>query len=32
VAGAILAGFGGPWPIWAVLLIIGLLLPLRRGK
>jgi ubiquinone biosynthesis protein len=30
VAGAILAGFGGPWPIWATLLIVGILLPLRR--
>ena len=30
VAGAILAGFGGPWPIWAALLAAGLLLPLRR--
>ena len=30
VAGAILAGFGGPWPIWALLFIIGILLPLRR--
>jgi ubiquinone biosynthesis protein len=30
VAGAILAGFGGPWPIWALLLLIGILLPLRR--
>jgi len=30
VAGAILAGFGGPWPIWGALLVVGLLLPLRR--
>jgi ubiquinone biosynthesis protein len=30
VAGAILAGFGGPWPVWVALLIVGLLLPLRR--
>ncbi|HXV75669.1 MAG TPA: AarF/UbiB family protein, partial [Candidatus Polarisedimenticolaceae bacterium] len=30
VAGAILAGFGGPWPLWAALLLIGILLPLRR--
>ena len=30
VAGAILAGFGGPWPIWVALLIVGLILPLRR--
>ncbi len=32
VAGAILAGSGGPWPLWAALLIIGALLPLRRGR
>jgi ubiquinone biosynthesis protein len=31
VAGAILAGFGVPWPLWVFLLIVGLLLPLR-GK
>jgi len=30
VAGAILASFGGPWPLWAILLAVGLLLPLRR--
>src|SRR6185369_6472380 len=30
VAGAILAGFGGPWPLWVFLMIVGLLLPLRR--
>lgn len=30
VAGAILATFGGPWPLWALLIAIGLLLPLRR--
>jgi hypothetical protein len=30
VSGAILATFGGPWPLWALLLAIGLLLPLRR--
>ena len=30
VAGAILAGFQGPWPVWGALLLIGLLLPLRR--
>jgi len=30
VAGAILAGFGVPWPLWVFLLLIGLLLPLRR--
>jgi ubiquinone biosynthesis protein len=32
IAGAIVAGFGGPWPIWAVLFAAGILLPLRRGK
>ncbi len=32
VAGAILAGAGGPWPIWAALLGLGILLPLRRGR
>jgi ubiquinone biosynthesis protein len=30
VAGAILAGFGGPWPVWVLLLAVGILLPLRR--
>lgn len=32
IAGAVLAGFGGPWPIWVALFIAGILLPLRRGK
>ncbi|HEX9735345.1 MAG TPA: AarF/UbiB family protein [Thermoanaerobaculia bacterium] len=32
VAGAILAGFDGPWPLWTLLMIVGVLLPLRRGK
>ena len=32
VAGAILAGSGGPWPLWAALLLAGILLPLRRGR
>jgi ubiquinone biosynthesis protein len=32
VAGAILAGFGGPWPVWVLLLAVGILLPLRRGQ
>ena len=31
VAGAILIGLDGPWPLATVLLIIGVLLPLRRG-
>ena len=32
VAGAILAGAGGPWPLWALLFAAGILLPLQRGK
>ena len=32
IAGAIVAGFGGPWPIWAILFAAGILLPLRRGQ
>jgi ubiquinone biosynthesis protein len=32
VAGAILVAFDGPWPLWVALLIIGVLLPLRRGN
>jgi ubiquinone biosynthesis protein len=32
VAGAILAGSGGPWPIWVALFAAGILLPLRRGR
>ncbi len=32
VAGAILAGSGGPWPLWVALLIAGILLPIRRGR
>jgi len=31
VAGAILLGLDGPWPVALILLVIGLLLPLRRG-
>jgi len=31
VAGAVLAGFGGPWPIWAGLFVVGTFLALRRG-
>jgi len=31
VAGAILVGLDGPWLLAAVLLVIGVLLPLRRG-
>jgi hypothetical protein len=31
VAGAILVGLDGPWFLAAVLMITGLLLPLRRG-
>lgn len=32
VAGAILAGSGGPWQLWMALLAAGVLLPLRRGR
>lgn len=32
VAGAILVAFDGPWPLWVVLLTVGILLPLRRGS
>lgn len=32
VAGAILAGSNGPWPLWAALFAAGLVLPLRRGR
>jgi ubiquinone biosynthesis protein len=32
VAGAILAGSGGPIWLWAALLVAGILLPLRRGR
>ena len=32
VAGAIIAGSQGPWPLWVALLILGILLPLRRGR
>ncbi len=31
VAGAILIGLDGPWPVAVILLTIGMLLPLRRG-
>ena len=31
VAGAILIGLEGPWPLAALLFTIGVLLPLRRG-
>ena len=31
VAGAILIGLDGPWILAAVLLTVGVLLPLRRG-
>lgn len=30
VAGAILAAFGGPWPVWAALFALALLLALKR--
>ncbi len=32
VAGAILIGLDGPWVLAALLLIVGLLLPLRKGE
>jgi len=32
VAGAILIGLEGPWPLAALLFTIGVLLPLRRGE
>ncbi len=32
VSGAILAAFDGPWPVWGLLIVLGLLLPLRRGR
>lgn len=32
VSGAILVAFDGPWPLWAALLVLGVLLPLRRGN
>lgn len=32
VAGAVLAGFGGPWPVWATLMALGLLLSLQPGR
>jgi len=31
VAGAILVGLDGPWLLATILLVIGVLLPLRRG-
>jgi len=31
VAGAILVGLDGPWPLAVILLVMGVLLPLRRG-
>jgi ubiquinone biosynthesis protein len=32
VSGAILAAFGGPWPVWAALFLLALILALRRGR
>lgn len=32
VSGAILAAFDGPWPVWSLLIILGLLVPLRKGR
>jgi ubiquinone biosynthesis protein len=31
IAGAVLAGLGGPWLVWGPLLLLGLLVSLRRG-
>ncbi|HYN23018.1 MAG TPA: AarF/UbiB family protein [Thermoanaerobaculia bacterium] len=31
VAGAVLAGANGPWPIWAALFLIGTIIALHRG-
>jgi hypothetical protein len=32
VAGAILAGAGGPWYIWGALFVLGLAISIRPGK
>jgi len=32
VAGSLLVAAEGPWPLWAALLILGVLIPLRRGN
>ena len=32
VAGAIVAGFGGPMPLWIGLFVLGFLLAMRRGE
>jgi ubiquinone biosynthesis protein len=32
VAGAILAGAHGPWPIWVALFLVGVLVALHRGR
>ena len=32
LAGAILAAFQGPWPLWAALFLLGLILALRKGS
>lgn len=31
VAGALVLGFGGPWPLWAGLMVAGFVLAMRRG-
>jgi ubiquinone biosynthesis protein len=31
VAGAVVLGFGGPWPVWAALFVLALLLAVRKG-
>lgn len=32
IAGAVLAGFDGPWPVWAALFTAGILLAIRPGR
>lgn len=31
VAGAVVLGFGGPWPVWAALFVLALVLAVRKG-
>jgi ubiquinone biosynthesis protein len=32
IAGAILAAFGGPWPVWTILFLLAAVLALVRGR
>ena len=32
IAGAILAAFGGPWPVWTILFVLAGILALVRGR